>query len=1455
MRPSFDPYAILSVHKNAKSEEIREAYHSLVLANHPDKVGRHDPALQNQGIEKIKLIIRAYKILTDKDERQKWEKESTDFQNANSTHYPQITTTSERFSVRYKKYFELMETVFQKSPRERLTKTDLQEAFSELDDLSKHESFGREYYRRLYISKDDGVEYYDIYQFIAHLEKGQTQALSLDVDFFDDELSPEKAIDLLLGFLHGEYYGENLQSIKNYFQTECEKLYQLENPLLIFYEAIATIFNATSIEKDYQKLLNALEDLYAFTDQKNDDEKMPIVKLMSDRHFRFFVANAHRSFWRGDQPVVNESLATNIKTEYFHTRVSRPVDESESDSDSDSDIGAEVSRRIIRQSVFYTEYQTLNAFSKETNSDNIYDCAYILIDLSECVKDYHLNSLIWAGLCFQYAAQKETVPSKAMAAEHMALTLYQKAMDYAYRNMPTLALYTATHIAKYVSELMYKQTTLTAKDLALSLTQPGDFKLTVYHGSVVNTIKGAIKKSLYLLDIFPVYINPQSSIDVNIRALYQRDLTYLLLHSLLTQSEPVVHHDYTKLIYHTYESLIHKPCDTKKEREERWVQYIQIKSRTIELLLERDDCNPDDMAELIDQPYSHMQRDAGGWFVMNRELNFPDAAQIKIYKSFDGYEIDKATGKINFLLKEWQEGDPRSLRLFTEFDVAQMLNLGIDGGMVSLDQVDPQLRYHPMQMVRFEPNHLKGTGYLKTLLMTDYLLKAFTVGHEVSANIPYLTRKIDTLLSSLPAHLRKMLTICGESEKKNCHRFWITTEEIEREESITTQQIKVYYGDAKVIVRKHLMQYNHYGDLEDTAVDNEHDSPEARFVSAFTQHYDEISEYFPEFRRLKELVKIAGAISELKAKNKLSYKSNVIESTDAYTAQFKKYHEEFTMCYKKESSRIKGAHALSDTAWWDATLEEYIAEKRATLEKEIFADYPKFSYQLNDPEIVDAYNKRYRKEYDRLYLEGMDVAYEAFEDDNDLVFACDGRQHWRKLKADLAKIKTQISVGITQHLTNSLTQQSVLAEYNKRAAVEYQKQRKDVNNSSICIKVREALGETAYSACIDEFMIGNCLPLARAIAAHVLEKLKVTYRAVFAEYYNNFSKLKLILDDVVYRQVIEEYLSGRVEPLAHAFAKHITEREKKERGEPILSSRSVRVPTCFPIMEGGRSYGGALAYPKFCQKITGSNFSFSTPSFTQHQVSRDTRSLTARYQEASRNSSASFTRDPFASFRAQQNTRFAKPVHQEPFKGFSQAAKSSAVVPTAKPATKKTSQPAPASTAHQNQKQGAAQHHDDHQVANVAHNTAHTLGVISHTARRAGIHLPHSFHALEAAAEMSAAVLHETSGQRDNPNVVFENAACGTLTGATKVAANAAVSYAGGKLIGGGVVVVGSFFRRAIPSAATGIVAQDVTEVVTAPVVNAVNRGCHVTFFVAGQMPEEVSRAMADGQLSANSQH
>src|SRR3989338_6670770 len=316
MRPSFDPYAILGVHKNTKPEEIRKAYHSLILANHPDKVGRNESALQNQAIEKIKLITRAYKILTDSDERQKWENESTGFQNINSTHYPQLTTAGKRFSARYKKYFEHIETVFQTSPRERLTKTDLQEAFADCDDLSKNESFGREYYRRLYISKNDGVEYSDIYQFIAHLEKYQTQVLPLNADFFDEELTPEKAIDLLLGFLHGEYHGENLQTMKHYFQIECEKLYQLENPLLIFYEAIATIVSATSIEKDYQKLLGALEDLYAFTDQKNDDEKMPIVKLMSDRHFRFFVANAHRSFWKGDQPVVNESLATNIKTEY-----------------------------------------------------------------------------------------------------------------------------------------------------------------------------------------------------------------------------------------------------------------------------------------------------------------------------------------------------------------------------------------------------------------------------------------------------------------------------------------------------------------------------------------------------------------------------------------------------------------------------------------------------------------------------------------------------------------------------------------------------------------------------------------------------------------------------------------------------------------------------------------------------------------------------------------------------------------------------------------------------------------------------------------------------------------------------------------------------------------------------------------------------------------------------------
>ncbi|KAH8202081.1 hypothetical protein TruAng_003749 [Truncatella angustata] len=66
-----NPYEILGVSKNAQIPEIRTAYRKLVLKCHPDKVT--DPAQKAIKAEEFQKVQKAYELLSDENEREKYE--------------------------------------------------------------------------------------------------------------------------------------------------------------------------------------------------------------------------------------------------------------------------------------------------------------------------------------------------------------------------------------------------------------------------------------------------------------------------------------------------------------------------------------------------------------------------------------------------------------------------------------------------------------------------------------------------------------------------------------------------------------------------------------------------------------------------------------------------------------------------------------------------------------------------------------------------------------------------------------------------------------------------------------------------------------------------------------------------------------------------------------------------------------------------------------------------------------------------------------------------------------------------------------------------------------------------------------------------------------------------------------------------------------------------------------
>ena len=108
--------------------------------------------------------------------------------------------------------------------------------------------------------------------------------------------------------------------------------------------------------------------------------------------------------------------------------------------------------------------------------------------------------------------------------------------------------------------------------------------------------------------------------------------------------------------------------------------------------------------------------------------------------------------------------DPSSglIGLFSMEDVQTILQLAAKDAYPILFSLDPPTvhqRYHPFQNWRYKPKELQNSLFLQTLFEADYLLKSFSVGAEVSAKPPFLSR---------PCNDRTGSNQCVASNSRDC---------------------------------------------------------------------------------------------------------------------------------------------------------------------------------------------------------------------------------------------------------------------------------------------------------------------------------------------------------------------------------------------------------------------------------------------------------------------------------------------------------------------------------------------------------------------------------------------------------------------------------------------------------------------------------------------------------------
>lgn len=234
------------------------------------------------------------------------------------------------------------------------------------------------------------------------------------------------------------------------------------------------------------------------------------------------------------------------------------------------------------------------------------------------------------------------------------------------------------------------------------------------------------------------------------------------------------------------------------------------------------------------------------------------------FSSFDGVSIDLHTGAVTFRLSPASASKPA---LFGWGDLRSLVEVGAAPGVFSLDPVDDALPYHPFQALKFLPVSLRNTSVLATMFHTDYVMKFFSCGMEISSMAPFAQRPTtEGLLRRLPPAVATALnvnatkTAAGEDK---AHRFWIEAGTLPYDEVRSTTTASITLGAQQMRVKKHLLARNRLtGALEDSEFDDPSDATaEAQFARNFTLYYDEIAKAFPEFGLLREMAKMLVGIN------------------------------------------------------------------------------------------------------------------------------------------------------------------------------------------------------------------------------------------------------------------------------------------------------------------------------------------------------------------------------------------------------------------------------------------------------------------------------------------------------------------------------------------------------------------------------------------------------------------
>ncbi len=301
-----------------------------------------------------------------------------------------------------------------------------------------------------------------------------------------------------------------------------------------------------------------------------------------------------------------------------------------------------------------------------------------------------------------------------------------------------------------------------------------------------------------------------------------------------------------ELLYQLYENDLRYICPLEDS--------AGVRARAMEVMLDEKGWTWENVADIMTSPLS--PRDPEGFLI--QQPYFGVRLQFAELKGFV-FNLDSDSPSIEVLAIPADASRGR-LGLFSMEDIQTVLQFEMsDLFFFSLDPPNENQHFHPFQQLRYGCEKLHKSSWLHTLFETDYLLKSFSVGAEVSAIPPFNQRPCEKgLTKNLPPHLQEAIKPVSKrgSTISNIHRFWIQAGELVYKQKQVGSKLTFHLGNLKMSVRSHPLLPGPDGKLEDTDDKTDPDSLEAKFAADLTAHYDELGLHFPMFARLRELAKL-----------------------------------------------------------------------------------------------------------------------------------------------------------------------------------------------------------------------------------------------------------------------------------------------------------------------------------------------------------------------------------------------------------------------------------------------------------------------------------------------------------------------------------------------------------------------------------------------------------------------